>query len=394
MFVQEIEKHLRETIVPFWRGMRDLQYGGFYGFMDFEGKVDPKAVKGCILNSRILWFFSNAARLLDQPALSEQAGRAYGFLRNYCLDREYGGIYWSVTYDGKVADPTKHTYCQAFAIYGLSSYYKLTKNPEALELALDLFSLVEEKCTDEKGYLEAFKRDFSPESNEKLSENGVMAEKTMNTLLHVFEAYTELYDACGDLRVRERLLAMLDMFQNRVYNKKRHRLEVFFDKDWNTLIDLHSFGHDIEASWLIDRGCAVLGDPQVTARMAPITRDLADCVYREAFNRSSLSNECERGKVDETRIWWVQAEAVVGFLNAWEKDHEQERYLKAAREIWTFIRDHVADHRKGMEWFRSVGPDGEVKVHEPIIDEWKCPYHNGRMCIEVIRRLKEEEKPC
>ncbi|HCW39488.1 MAG TPA: N-acylglucosamine 2-epimerase, partial [Lachnospiraceae bacterium] len=340
----------------------------------------------CILNSRITWFFSNAYTLLKDESLLDEAKHGYAFLKDYCLDKEYGGIYWSLNYDGTPKDTTKHTYNQAFCIYALSSYYEASGDAEALELAKKLFTLIETTCMDEVGYLEAFTRDFKPESNEKLSENGVLADKTMNTLLHVFEAYTELYRVSGDEKVRRRLLWIMDLFAEKVYNPELHRQEVFFDKHYNTILDLHSYGHDIETAWLIDRGCKVLDDPELTQKMYVITKDLTAQIYKVAFDGHSLANECDRGVVNVHRVWWVQAETVIGFLNGYEKEPEKKEYLEAAEKEWAFIRDHVIDKRAGSEWFWEVDPEGNPYPGRPIVEPWKCPYHNGRMCMEVMKR--------
>lgn len=392
MFVSEIKEHLKGTIIPFWMDMRDDEYGGYYGYKGYDLQTDKKAVKGCILNSRILWFFSNAALLLRDDALKEEARHAYLFLRDHCVDREYGGVYWSVTYDGKVAEEMKHTYCQAFAIYALASYYRLSRDEESLGLARGLFDLTEEKCRDSLGYLEAFSRDFLPVDNEMLSGNGVLAERTMNTLLHVLEAYTELCDVSSDEAVRERIRDILRIFSNRIYNPQKRRLEVFFDKEWHTLTDLHSFGHDIEASWLIDRACAVVGDPAFSEEIQRMTGELADCVYKEAYRNHSLANERWNGRTDTTRVWWVQAEAIAGFVNAWQKYPHRTEYLEAAKDIWEFVKERFADKRENSEWFRNLTENGEITAEEPIVDLWKCPYHNGRMCMEVIRRMSDLPK--
>ena len=198
--VNEMKEHVARVLLPFWEGLRDEEYGGFYGYMDYDLSLDKKAVKGCILNSRILWFFSNAYLTLRDETVLPYAKHAFLFLRDHCMDRDNGGVYWSLTFDGKPEDTTKHTYNQAFAIYALSSYYDASGDRQALALAKGLFELIEEQCKDEYGYLEAFNVRFEPEDNEKLSENGVMAEKTMNTLLHVLEAYTELYRVMDDSR--------------------------------------------------------------------------------------------------------------------------------------------------------------------------------------------------
>ena len=324
----EMKQHLQEVILPFWKGLKDEEFGGYYGFMDTELNLDKKAVKGCILNSRILWFFSNAWAVLQDESLKEYADHAYDFMKRYCYDEERGGVYWSVTYDGKPEDTTKHTYNQAFAIYALSSYYDVSGNEEALALAQKLRDVVEEKCFDEIGYKEALDIDFNPAENDKLSENGVMADRTMNTLLHVFEAYTELYRVTKDEIAATKLRWMMDLVAEKIYNPALHRQEVFFDNNYTSLIDLHSYGHDIETAWLVDRGAQVLGDEAYIAKMAPITADLEQQVYKLAYSENSFKNECERGVDDERRVWWVQAEAVVGFYNGWQKDNSKAHYLE------------------------------------------------------------------
>ena len=208
----------------------------------------------------------------------------------------------------------------------------------------------------------------------------------MNTLLHVFEAYTELYRVTGRTDVKERMEWILDIIAERVYNPVLHRQEVFFDKNYNSILDICSYGHDIEAAWLLDRGLEILGDKAYIKKISPITRDLTRKVYEDAFDGHSLSNECDRGVVDTNRVWWVQAEGIVGFLNGYEKDSTKTEYWNAAREIWNFIKNHVIDKRPGSEWFWLVSKDGVPYTDKPIVEPWKCPYHNGRMCFEVIRR--------
>lgn len=521
MLSNEVRNHLWGRLVPFWEGLRDRENGGFYGWMDSGLTVDREADKGCILNSRILWFFSNAAICLageegeraalsggaalpgagGQPArqgeqaqspqreqdraevLKECADWAYRFLRDRCVDAERGGVYWSLDYRGRPEDTTKHTYNQAFAVYALSSYYRAYRDREALELAERLIGVIEGRCFDAQGYKEALDIDFCPIANDKLSENGVMADRTMNTLLHVLEAYTEYLAACreaeqvsgvlsrtagegrslaegrkrreagtledaehgeerslaedrkrrevgaledaeyGEEQVRERCQAkptdaaamgaakgagcgrslepgspgawrrtveeklrwILNLVAERVYNPELRRQEVFFDLHMESLIDLHSYGHDIEAAWLIDRCLEVLGDEGLARRMSPILRSLEAEVYEKAYARHSLANECERGVVDEKRVWWVQAEGVVGFYNAYQKTGER-RYLEAAEDIWGFVRAHLVDERPEGEWFWYTDIEGNPALEKPIVEPWKCPYHNGRMCMEIVRR--------
>ena len=384
---EEIQNHLVKDIIPFWKNLRDDENGGYYGWVGYDLKVDKKAVKGCILNSRILWFFSNAYTALKDESLLKEADHAFAFLKERCADRENGGIFWSIRYDGTPEDTTKHTYNQAFAIYALSSYYEASGKQEALDMAKELFHIIETKCTDEIGYKEAFDKAFHEIENDKLSENGVIAAKTMNTLLHVFEAYTELYRVAKLPEVGERLHWIMETFAHKVYNPELHRQEVFFDENMKSIIDLHSYGHDIETAWLIDRGVEVLGDPAMEALLSPITKDLTAQIYKVAFDGHSLANECERGVVNTHRIWWVQAETVIGFLNGYQKDPSRKEYLEAAESEWQFIKDHVIDKRAGSEWYWEVDEDGNPYPNRPIVEPWKCPYHNGRMCMEVMKRL-------
>lgn len=386
MMVEEIKANLTDCIIPFWKALRDEEYGGYYGWMDYDLKVDKKAVKGCILNSRITWFFANAYLLLKEESLLDEARHGYEFMQQYCVDSEKGGVYWSVQYDGTSEDTTKHTYNQAFSIYALSSYYDASGDKSALDTAMELFHIIESRCMDEIGYKEAFNRDFVEIENDKLSENGVIADKTMNTLLHVFEAYTELYRVSHSEEVKKRLEWILDTFAEKVYNPELHRQEVFFDKEMNSILDLHSYGHDIETAWLIRRGTDVLGEKAYEDKMLPIILDLTAQVYQTAFDGHSLANECEKGVVDTNRIWWVQAETIVGFLNGYELAPEKKEYLEGAKAVWEFIEAHIIDRRPGSEWFWDVTKDGESVSGKPIVEPWKCPYHNGRMCFEVIRR--------
>lgn len=390
----EVAGHLAKDLIPFWKSLRDDENGGYTGYLGYDLKADKKAVKGCILNSRITWFFANAYTLLQDSSLLEEAAHGFEFLKNVCWDKKNGGVYWSVNYDGTPAETLKHTYNQAFSIYALSSYYEAGKDREALDLAYQLYDLIEGKMRDELGYKEAFDEAFCEIDNDKLSENGVMASRTMNTLLHVFEAYTELYRVDHNEKVADRIRWMMELIAEKVYNPELHRQEVFFDDKWNPIIDLHSYGHDIETAWLVDRGVAVLGDEAYGRKMSPITRDLTDQIYKVAFDGSSLANECEKGVVNTWRIWWVQAETVVGFLNGYEKTGRRE-YLDAARNVWTFIKEHLIDRRDGYaagrEWYWRVGADGRPDGTQPIVEPWKCPYHNGRMCFEVIRRLSDDK---
>ncbi len=384
----ELKEEFFEHMIPFWQRLKDNNYGGFYGLMDQNLKLDKEAEKGCILNSRILWFFSTAYTCFRDESFLKSAKAAYDFLKEHFIDKEEGGVYWSVDYDGCPADETKHTYNQSFAIYGLAAYYEASSDREALDLAFSLMDIVESKCRDKDGYLEAFTKRFEKDSNEKLSENGVMAERTMNTLLHIMEAYTELYRVSKNEKLRENICEILKIFREKVYNPDKERLEVFFDKDYNSLIDLHSYGHDIEAAWLIDRTVEVFGFEGTKYDMSDITKVLTRKIYEVAYDGNSVPAECEKGVVLQTRVWWVECEAIIGFLNGYQKDTEKDYYLDAAVSVWDYTRRNMVDKRAGSEWYNELDEENNPIPGMAIADPWKCPYHNGRMFIEVIKRCE------
>ena len=388
MIKNEIREHLEKKILPFWEKLKDDAQGGFFGYMDEELNLKKDADKGCILNSRILWTFATAARVLKQDGLRLYADHAYAFLDKF-LDPVNGGVFWSVTSGGEPADTTKHTYCQAFAVYGLAAYYRLTGKREALEKAMDLFRVIETKCRDEKGYLEALKADFTPESNEKLSENGVMASRTMNTLLHVAEAYAELYRANPAEEVRKAGRFCLAQALQTVYNPVKRRMEVFFDNDYRPILDMQSYGHDIEGSWLIWDAAETMLDRQELPAYRAMCLDLLTSPTERAFTDHGLHYEIVNGEVNTIRAWWPQAEAMLGFEFGWRMTGDRA-WPDRMKIQWGYILRAIVDPREGSEWFNEIREDG-TSVHKPIVEEWKCPYHNGRMCLRLIAADLPEE---
>lgn len=387
---REAGNHLKNKLIPFWQGLRDDVHGGYFGSMGYDLSVDTSAPKGSILSSRILWFFSSAYTAAGDPSLLSHARHAYAFVKQF-FDMEYGGVYWSVTYDGKPLDTAKHTYAQSFAIYGLCAYALATGEQEPLNLALKLYSLIEARMVDGGIYLEAFDRAFHPLENEKLSDNpkllkkGIVAEKTMNTMLHLLEAYTLLMKASGETRVLNSLRSLLLLTEQRVYNHKQNRLEVFFDRQLNTVFDMQSYSHDIEASWLIDLAARQVLHGEELRWVEAWTTRLAKGVYERAIREGSLLNERAEGIDDPARIWWVQAEAMVGLCNLFQKTGDT-RYRGAMEVLWAFITGRLVDPREGSEWFWSLNESGRPD-RKPIVEPWKCPYHNGRMCMELMARL-------
>lgn len=386
--LNEIKQELTNHIMPFWMNLKDEENGGLYGKVDYDLNVDKKAHKGGIITSRFLWTFSAAYRVSKDEKYRKYADHLYEFLVNKVYDNEYKGLYWLVDYKGNPADTRKHVYCQSFGVYALSEYYRATKKTEALDMAKDLYDLIEEKGFNPEinAYKEEFDREWNEAPNESLSENGVMADITMNTHIHVLEAYTTLYKAWPNEQLKERLENLLSILYNKMYNKETKFLDVFFDKNWNSLIDLKSFGHDIESSWLIDEAMKAIDveTPEYLQMVIDIAYNIADYAIDED---GSLMNEEEPGKLDRTKIWWVQAEAIVGFQNAYERTKD-EKFLKLMDDLWEYTKNNIVDKRKNGEWLWSVEPDGSPTKRN-ISDPWKGSYHNGRFCLEMIERVKQ-----
>ncbi|MEA5000002.1 MAG: AGE family epimerase/isomerase [Candidatus Limiplasma sp.] len=383
-------EHLQHKLLPFWAGLRDDAHGGYFGHMGYDLRIDRHSPKGLILHCRILWFFSRAAAQTGDPAAIAQARHAYAFLPTF-WDAHSGGYFWSCSFEGLPLDTTKHTYAQAFAIYALCAYHLATGEAEPLQQALAVYHLMEARMRDSLGYLEAFDRDFQPLDNAKLSDNprlmqkGLVAEKTMNTMLHVLEAYTSLAQASQAADVAASLRALLYTIEHRVYDPIQNRLHVFMDARLSSILDMQSFGHDIEASWLIDLAARQVLPQVDQERVAAWTTALAQGVAQRAFQGGSLLNECVEGEMDSQRIWWVQAETMVGFVNLYAKTGE--RLIREAMDsLWQYIMNTMVDARAGSEWFWAVDAQG-TPLNKPMVEPWKCPYHNGRMCLELMARL-------
>ena len=392
--INEMKLHLTQKILPFWEKLTDWDRGGWYGYVDKDLNVHLDAHKGCILNSRVLWTFATAARVLGDDKYMEYARHALRFMERF-EDHDLGGVFWSVTAEGKPLDKTKHTYCQAFAIYGLAAYMRAAGRDDRLysmarERAFRLFRVIEENCSDEGGYGEAFEPDFRPAGNERLSDNstlmerGEVAQRTMNTLLHVLEAYAEFYRAVPDERIRQAGVRCLECFLKVMYNQPERRLEVFYDKNYRSLLDMQSYGHDIEASWLMWDAVEALIPEADRVPYRAMCIDLAQAICERAFTDHGMENEIVEGEVEHTRVWWVQAETILGFNEAYKLTGEAVWMDRVAQQ-WDYVKNVISDPRPGSEWFWSTDENG-IPTDKPIVEEWKCPYHNGRMCLRMIEK--------
>ncbi len=388
----EMRSELENNILPFWMNkMEDNEEGGFYGQITGEDELKPEASKGAILNARILWTFSSAYRLLKKPEYLKTATRAKRYLIDRFYDPEYGGIYWELDYKGNPLDTKKQIYAIGFAIYGLSEYARATSDAEALEYAQRLFEVIEQHSFDpvQNGYLEALTRDWQPIEDMRLSDKDENEKKTMNTHLHILEPYTNLYRVWKDERLERQLRNLIEVFITRILDPQTGHLNLFFEEDWTNKYHIVSYGHDIEASWLIHEAALVLGDPELLKRIEPIIIRIARAADEGLNPDGSMiyENFLDKQKIDRELHWWVQAENVVGHINLYQHFGDTEALDTAAR-CWEFIKTKLIDHEQG-EWHWSLLPDGTVNRRDDKAGFWKCPYHNGRMCMEVIERFGE-----
>ena len=416
---QEVHDVLTQNILPFWLDkMTDREHGGFYGRIDGHMQLHPEAEKGAILNARILWSFSAAYRVLRKPEYLEAATRAKDYILAHFIDKEYGGVYWSLDYKGQPLDTKKQFYAIGFAIYGLSEYARATGDREALDYALQLFDCIEEHAFDQEynGYIEATTRDWQPIADMRLSDLDANYPKSQNTHLHIIEPYTNLYrclkefqaptscsyvPAIGAIqpidiavsqqtvdRVGASVRNLIRIFTDRILNPETHHLDLFFEKDWTRGAGhLESYGHDIECSWLMHEAALVLGDQQMLEKVEPIVRMVAKASEKGLRPDGSMIHEAnlDTGHRDDDLHWWVQAENVVGWANLYQHFGDEDALQKALNG-WNYIKQNLIDYADG-EWYWSRRPDGTLNLDDDHAGFWKCPYHNSRMCLELMERF-------
>ena len=386
----EVQEVLTKNILPYWINRMTDSRGGFYGRINGNDELVPEADKGAILNARILWTFSAAYRLLRRKDYLQVATRAKRVIIHDFFDKKYGGIYWSLNCNGVPSDTKKQIYALGFAIYGLSEYHRATGDEEALDYAIRLFNDIETHSFDDikNGYCEATTRDWQEIADMRLSEKDANERKTMNTHLHILEPYTNLYRVWKDERLKQQIHNLVKLFIHQIKHPGTHHLQLFFDDDWNSKYDIISYGHDIEASWLIHEAALELGDSQLLAEVEPIIRQIASAAAEGLASNGGMMYEkdVKKNHTDTDLHWWVQAETVVGYLNIYQHFADEDS-LQKALNCWDFIKNHLIDHAHG-EWLWSVHQDGTPNHVDDKAGFWKCPYHNGRMCMEIMERFK------
>lgn len=386
---QTMQDVLEQNILSYWIDhVTDKENGGYYGRIDGEDKVHPQAEKGAVMNARILWAFSAAYRVLRKPTYLEAATRAKEYFVEYFLDKENGGAYWSVDYKGNPLDTKKQTYAIGFAIYGFSEYARATGDKEALEIAKKLYHDIEEHAYDSKnnGYIEALTRDWQPIADMRLSDKDENGSRTMNTHLHIIEPYTNLYRVWKDKSLEKSIRNLLDIFTDKLLNKETHHLDLFFDDAWQGKRNIESYGHDIEASWLLHETALVLGDKVVLQKIEQVICRIADAADEGLRPDGSMVYEHwkDTDKSDLQRQWWVQCENIIGHIDLYQY-FGYEDSLEKAVHCWNYVQKHLIDAKNG-EWHWAVLDDGTINLSDDKAGFWKCPYHNSRMCLELIER--------
>jgi len=385
-FTEQFEAHLRSKLIPFWSRLRDEEFGGYFGKVGFDLTCYKKATKNTVQTSRILYFFSESALMLDDEECRKNADHAYTFLESHGIDSEYGGLFWSLTFSGEVEDPIKSSFAFAYGILALVSYYRLTKKEVALEHARNLYRLIELHFADTIGYREVLSSDFqsNPYEIHRFSKGEYSGEKTMNTLLHLLEAYHSLYLVDPSEELLGRIRSIQTLFLTHIRRSDKKGLAMYFDSSMNQASDYRSYGHEIEASWMVANSLCGLPSHEDDQSILSLCDELAADVYNEAFVADSLMDEIHSPKVRRRRGHWIQAEAVMGFCHAYGRNTHLTHYRDAVQTIWDFIQKHLVDKRENGEWFYVVDQDGTITEPHAVVWPWKGPYNNGRMCLTLM----------
>lgn len=385
----EVQEEL-QRLLKFWSSeVLDKEHGGFIGQVNHSGEKLPQANKGSVLNTRILWTFSAAYRSTQKEAYKKIADTSYHYVSDYFLDTKHGGVFWELNYLGNPVNMRKQAYAQSFAIYGFSEYYRATKNPESLNKAKKLYHLIEANFWDDShsGYIEALAEDWAPIDDMRLSDKDLNAPKSMNTHLHILEAYSNLYRIWPDEGLKKNIIGLLSIFQNHIIDKENGHFNLFFGMDWTIKSTAISFGHDIEGAWLLHEAAEVIDDKNHIENIRKIAINLVDITLNEGLDSDgSIFNEYEHNTLDKDKHWWPQAEAMVGLMDAYQIDPKPD-YLNHIYNLWSFIKNHLMDTENG-EWFWRVDSNGKTNPTDDKVGFWKCPYHNSRALMELTERIE------
>jgi|CZKI01.1.fsa_nt_gi mannobiose 2-epimerase len=395
------EQELRGDILPWWlKNARDRGHGGFHSFIGEDMTVRDDLPHGALLTSRILWTFSAAYRIYRDPEYLEMARWAYRDLMDRFVDKQDGGLFWTVRPDGQPAEANKLIYNQVFGIYGLSEYYRATGDIAALQQAIAIYGLIEKNAHDpvHGGYYDALNRGWQRDTNPRGNQLGP-APKSQNSHIHILEGFANLLRVWPDEGLRQREHELLDLTMTNIIDPRTHHLILFMKDDWTPVGDGISYGHDIELSWLLVEAAEVLGDPAVVARARQEAVAIAKATNAEGVDSDGgVYNEGNlKGPSNTNKEWWEQAEAAVGFLNAYQISGDPAYFADSTRS-WRFIEDKFVDRQHG-DWHntltRDCTPILEIKGFRGMtfpsskLGVWKCPYHNSRSCMQLVERVDE-----
>jgi mannobiose 2-epimerase len=383
----EMQQELGNILAYWMRHTIDEENGGFYGRIENDNTARKEAPKGSVLNSRILWTFSAAYSQTKNATFLTIAHRAYNYVIDYFVDKTYGGVFWSVDFLGRPLDTKKQIYAIAFAVYGITEYYAATKDPKALQIGLDLYHSIITRSYDEKkgGYIEALTREWNEITDLRLSAKDFNEKKSMNTHLHVLEAFANLYKVWPDETLKQQINELIHIFLHHIIDPNTNHLILFFAEDWNAKSNIISYGDDIEAAWLLQEAATAIHDEDLIRKVKDCSIKLAEAAGKGLDNDGGLWYEKQAEHLVKEKHWWPQAEAMVGFYNAYQLTNDYS-FLQKSIASWNFIQKHILDKKNG-EWFWGVKEDYSIMHGEDKVGLWKGPYHNGRACMELLKRI-------
>ena len=380
-----------DNILEYWSKQTiDPKYGGFIGQIDCNEYKNFEAEKGSVLNARILWSFSASYAITKIEEHKRLAKEAFEYIINYFYDSEFGGIFWSINPDKTPKDTKNQIYALAFTIYGMSEYYAISKDEKALEYSILLYKKIQEYSYDpiNKGYFEAFTRDWQPIEDLRLSDKDANEKKTMNTHLHIVEGYANLYKVWKDETLKNDIVELLEVIETHFINKKTGHLRLFFNENWIEKPDVISYGHDIEAAWLLLQCTERTQNKELIDRYKKYAILLADATFEGIDPIDGglwYELEPEENKLMSEKHWWPQSELMIGFFTAYQLTNDK-KYLDVVLKNWEFVKHYILDKKNG-EWIWGINADYSL-IEKDKAGFWKCPYHNSRVCIELIHRIE------
>lgn len=377
-----------EDIYSWWNRLLETD-GNIYPEIDNANNIVKETDFCIILATRLLWFFSSYAQYSNNTVSIKHANQAQEFLLKYFYDNENGGFIWSISSDKQFKSTKKQAYAQAFAVYALIEHYKLTKNKLSLEIAFATFEIIETHFKEKEfgGYIEALSKEFKIIEDIRLSDKDLNSAKSMNTHLHILEAYTSLYIIMPSEQTELALEDCLNIFLNLIYDEDSQHLKLFFANDWTPESDNISFGHEIETAWLLYEAALALKNDDYIKYAKEITIILGDNTLKHGVSSDGAvyyESDGNLEHIDKNGEWWGQFESIMGFYFTYKFTND-EKYLNIIYKIWEYTKKEYGQNGFGeFTWYAK----NSGKQNQYLAGDWKCPYHNGRALLEIIKREK------